>query len=311
VQAVYQVGLEKGHQHIARAEDDHSQLEKDEKERKQSSRSRRADGRAAAVPPGRGQASPIAAAGRECRPIARSARPPASQQHRNRRRSRQGRGKTASPPGPAASGERPSGPVPDGLNNDGHHDRLGPVEQPLRLGQAAIAYVGPGQGQRGQRGGQDEACARDGRPIQPARLYPSAMATCVEPGPGNRLQAPTRSRNCSAAHPSAPLDGLALHQADMRGRASEGGQAQAQKEPEISPGGSCLALDPITRVPLDWYQGLLRPDPDAGVDDMASRPKSMHRSVRASCKKAQPAVVLSLASANGPSGLPSRMGTWW
>src|ERR1700722_20086977 len=34
-------------------------------------------------------------------------------------------------------------------------------------------------------------------PSHPARLYPSAMATCVELGPGSRLHAPIRSRNCS------------------------------------------------------------------------------------------------------------------
>jgi hypothetical protein len=102
----------------------------------------------------------------------------------------------------------------------------------LRLGKAAIAHVGPGQGQSCQRGGQNEARSGD------QKTQPAAAAVAESHGhlggtrAGQQVACAYKIKELGAAHPFPPLDGLALHHDDVRGRASKSGQAQAQEKPE-------------------------------------------------------------------------------
>ena len=73
-------------------------------------------------------------------------------------------------------------------------------------------------------------------------------------GAGKQIAGAHQIEKLGAAHPSPPLDGLALHQDDVRGRAPEGGQAQAQKEPEdLTEGRSAGGVRPCSIVSLRWY----------------------------------------------------------
>ncbi len=114
---------------------------------------------------------------------------------------------------------------------DEHDDHwLDAIQQPGGLRQAAILHVEPGQGHDHAHGGQDEtgACQQQAAPAGAALADMDHHFGGI--GAGDQVGGAQQVQEFLFAEPAAAENHFVVQHGDVRGRAAEGRETQAQKE---------------------------------------------------------------------------------